>query len=266
MGRLQVERLQKVMAQAGIASRRRCEELIAEGAVRVNGRLVTQPGTKVNAMQDRIQVHGKTINQTKKKIYILMYKPRGYVTTLHDPQNRKTIADLLNNIKERVYPVGRLDYDSEGLLLVTNDGELTHALTHPSHEVKKTYLVTVSGVPSKEALEQMAGGLDLEDGPTSPAQVELVDVLQDRSLLEITIHEGRNRQVRRMFEKIGHPVLRLKRIKLGPLNLKGIRPGRYRFLNNKEIRELKKQAGLLIPKHVSSGKIKQKLNPKIRRA
>ena len=243
---LQKERLQKVMAGAGIASRRKCEELIAEGAVKVNGQQVTEQGIKVDPQKDKIQVQGKLINRPEDKVYLLMYKPRGYVTTLNDPQGRKTIVDLLKKIKERVYPVGRLDYDSEGLLLVTNDGELANALIHPSHEVKKTYLVTVAGIPLPKSLEQMSKGLELEDGITAPTQVTLVEILDDRSLLEITVHEGKNRLVRRMCEKIGHPVLRLKRIKLGTLNIKGVKPGQYRLLNPKEVRELKKSAGLVV--------------------
>ncbi|ACV62924.1 pseudouridine synthase [Desulfofarcimen acetoxidans DSM 771] len=258
-GNVQKERLQKVMARAGIASRRKCEELIAEGVVKVNGRLVKEQGIKVDPQKDRIMVQGKIINRLEDKIYLLMYKPRGYVTTLHDPEGRKTIVDLLKNIKERVFPVGRLDYDSEGLLLVTNDGELANALTHPRHEVKKTYLVTVAGIPLPKSLEQMSKGLELEDGMTAPTQVALVELLEDRSLLEITVHEGKNRLVRRMCEKIGHPVLRLKRIKLGTLSIKGVKPGQYRLLNTKEIRELKKSAGLIVqarttkykPKHIN---------------
>ena len=242
---LQKERLQKVMASAGIASRRKCEELIAEGAVKVNGQQVTEQGIKVDPQKDKIHVQGKLLNRPEDKVYLLMYKPRGYVTTMNDPEGRKTIVDLLTKIKERVYPVGRLDYDSEGLLLITNDGELSHALTHPSHKVKKTYLVTVAGIPDPKSLEQMSKGLELEDGITAPTQVTLVEILDDRSLLEITVHEGKNRLVRRMCDKIGHPVLRLKRIRLGTLNIKGVKPGQYRILIPKEVRELKKLVGLL---------------------
>ena len=255
---LQKERLQKVMAKAGIASRRKCEELIAEGAVKVNGRQVTEQGIKVDPQKDKILVQGKLINRPEDKVYLLMYKPRGYVTTLNDPEGRKTIVDLLKKIKERVYPVGRLDYDSEGLLLITNDGELANALTHPSHEVKKTYLVTVVGIPLAKSLEQMSKGLELEDGITAPTLVTLVEILEDRSLLEITVHEGKNRLVRRMCEKIGHPVLRLKRIRLGSLTIKGVKPGQYRLLNPKEIRELKKSAGLVVQARAIKYKAKKK--------
>ncbi|WP_003543809.1 pseudouridine synthase [Desulfotomaculum nigrificans] len=232
------ERLQKVLARAGIASRRRCEELIVAGKVKVNGKAVTALGTKVDAAKDKIEVNGQPVTASQPKVYFMLNKPRGYVTTLHDERGRKTVIDLLEGIEQRVYPVGRLDYDSEGLLLLTNDGELTNALTHPKHKVPKTYLVRVEGVPEPAKLKAMARGLVLADGPTAPAQVRLAGVRDNRALLEITIHEGRNRQVRRMCEHIGHPVLRLKRIRVGPLVLEGLKPGQFRPLTEVELKKL----------------------------
>ncbi|HPZ43009.1 MAG TPA: pseudouridine synthase [Bacillota bacterium] len=237
-----MERLQKVMARAGIASRRRCEEMIASGIVKVNGKVVTELGTKVDPYRDKIVVDGTPLIPSPRKIYILMYKPRGYITTLSDEKGRKKVTDLLRDVPERVYPVGRLDYDSEGLLLLTNDGDLTYALTHPRHQVPKTYLARVKGVPEPAKLEQMAKGLVLEDGPTAPARVRMLESREGNALLEITIHEGRNRQVRRMCDHIGHPVLRLKRTRFGNLTIGNMRPGQYRHLTREEVKRLK--AGL----------------------
>ncbi|SHE74988.1 23S rRNA pseudouridine2605 synthase [Desulfofundulus australicus DSM 11792] len=233
------------MARAGVASRRHCEEMIAAGLVRVNGQVVTRLGTRVDPEKDTIEVAGRVLpRRPQEKIYILLNKPRGYVTTVRDPQGRPKVMDLLRGIKERVYPVGRLDFDSEGLLLLTNDGELAYALTHPRHRVPKTYLVLVKGTPGGEKLWRMAGGLMLEDGPAAPAKVKLIGKKDGNALLEITIYEGRKRQVRRMCARIGHPVIRLKRVKVGPLTLKGLGPGRYRFLTREEVRQLRQAAGL----------------------
>ena len=231
-------RLQKVLAMAGVASRRHSEELITGGRVKVNGKVVKELGTKVNVPKDRVEVDGKPLPPVERKVYYLLNKPRGYVTTLQDERGRKTVLNLLEGVRERVYPVGRLDYDSEGLLLLTNDGELTQALTHPKHKVKKTYRARVEGIPQPDKLEEMAKGLQLEDGMTAPADVKLVDILEGRALLEISIHEGRNRQVRRMCEYIGQPVLRLKRIRLGPLELGNLKPGDFRPLNVYELTAL----------------------------
>ncbi len=239
-----MERLQKFMARAGVASRRRCEELIASGIVKVNGKVVSQLGFKVDPAKDKIQLGSETLFAETQKHYILMYKPRGYITTMSDEKGRKKVTDLLKPGAGRVYPVGRLDYDSEGLLLLTNDGDLTYALTHPGHRVPKTYQARVTGVPEQAKLEQMAGGLTLEDGPTAPARVRLTGEREGNALLEITIYEGRNRQVRRMCEHIGHPVLRLKRIRFGDLALAGLRPGQYRSLSGEETARLKEKAGL----------------------
>ncbi|MEG6616260.1 pseudouridine synthase [Peptococcaceae bacterium 1198_IL3148] len=253
------QRLQKFLAHAGVASRRKCEEMILEGRVKVNGKIIKELGTKVDPSKDKVLVDGKAVKQFEKKIYLKVNKPRGYVSTVEDDKGRKTVLDLLENITERVYPVGRLDYDSEGLLLLTNDGELTYALTHPKHEIGKTYRARVKGIPSVEKLEQLANGIELEDGITAPAKVFLTHVLNGNALLEITIHEGRNRQVRRMCEKIGHPVIRLVRTRIGPLELRNLGSGEVKKLTPRELSDIKKAAGLATrpgAKKVAKGKPK----------
>lgn len=234
------ERLQKVISQAGIASRRDSEELIKAGRVKVNGVVVTELGTKVEPTRDKVAVDNKLI-RTEKSVYILLNKPRGIVTTLHDPEGRKTVASLLPDISERIYPVGRLDYNTEGLLLMTNDGELTHALTHPSHEIDKTYRAKVLGRPPEEKLDRLRAGIKLEDGLTAPAKVNTIEYDREKDLttVEIVISEGRNRQVRRMFEAIGHPVRQLKRVKFAFLTLVGVRRGAYRHLEPDEVENLR---------------------------
>lgn len=235
-----MERLQKILAAAGVASRRKCEELILQGKVEVNGQAVTALGTKADPANDIITVNGKAI-ATEKKIYMMFNKPKGVITSASDPQGRKVVTDFLAGVRERVYPVGRLDYDTEGLLLLTNDGEFANLLTHPKHHVPKTYLATVKGVPHGTQLDRLKEGIMLEDGMTSPAEVEYQDVDPDKNeaTIRITIYEGRNRQVRRMFEAISHPVVRLKRIKFGELSLQNLKRGRYRLLTAQEVNELK---------------------------
>lgn len=235
-----LERLQKFLAEAGVASRRTSEELIANGKVKVNGNIITEMGVKIDPAKDEVRVNGKIVKPVEKKVYILLNKPAGYVTTLRDPQRRPKVIDLLKDVKERVYPVGRLDFDTEGLLLLTNDGELTYTLTHPKHEIGKTYLVLVKGVPDREKLKRFQKGLRLADGLTAPAKVKLLKKVSSGTFLEITIYEGRNRQIRRMCETIGHPVLELKRINMGFLDIKGLETGKYRYLNEEEIKKLKK--------------------------
>lgn len=234
------ERLQKIISQAGIASRRHAEKLISDGRVSVNGIVIKELGTKIEPRKDRVTVDGKLLS-CQKYVYILLYKPKGVVTTLNDPQKRKTVLDLIKDIPERIYPVGRLDYNTEGLLLLTNDGELTNSLIHPSRKIKKVYLAKVNGIPIEEKLDRFRVGMKLEDGMTAPALVNIIDVDKDRNTatLEIIIHEGKNRQIRRMCEKIGHPVKQLKRIKFAFLDLKGVRRGSYRHLTPVEVQELK---------------------------
>lgn len=237
------ERLQKILAAAGIASRREAEKIILANRVKVNGKLVNELGKKFDVSKCRITVDGKPVT-AEKKVYYLFYKPRGVVTTMSDPQNRKTVADYLSSLSVRVFPVGRLDYNTEGLLLMTNDGELAQKLMHPSHEVNKTYLVKVPGIVPQEKFDLLRIGVKLEDGITAPAIVNLrtYDHEKNYTLFDITIHEGKNRQVRRMCDFIGFPVRDLKRIKMGPLNLSGLSKGKFRELSEQELSELKKAA------------------------
>jgi len=237
------ERLQKYLARAGIDSRRRCEELILQGDVRVNHSVVTKLGTKIDPQKDIIEVKGKLIKFIEKKeyTYILLNKPKGFLTSLYDPYNRPTILELLKDIKERIYPVGRLDFNSEGLLLLTDDGELTYALTHPSREIEKTYIVKVKGNPSLENLKLLSKGIMLKnDYKISPCKIYLLKIMNGNAILKIKLREGKKRQIRRMGEYIGHPVLELRRVQIGPIYLKGIKPGKYRYLNKEEINSLKK--------------------------
>lgn len=235
-----MERLQKVMSQAGIASRRAAETLIQQGRVSVNGTVVLELGTKVDVKIDKIRVDGKLIS-TQQNIYILLNKPKGVITSAKDDRGRKTVIDLLEGVEQRVYPVGRLDYNTEGLLLLTNDGDLTNHLIHPKYKIYKTYLVKVQGIPSEDKLDTLRIGVKLEDGITAPAKVHLIDIDTNYNLttLEITIHEGKNRQIRRMCEAIGYPVKNLKRIKFATLNLEGVRRGQYRLLSADEVESLK---------------------------
>ncbi|NBD22627.1 pseudouridine synthase [Paenibacillus glycinis] len=238
-----MERLQKILAQAGVASRRKCEELILSGKVQVNEETVTTLGVKADPAVDVITVNGRRI-RSESKLYLMLHKPKGVITSASDPQGRKIVSDYLPGIKERVYPVGRLDYDTEGLLLLTNDGEFANLLTHPSHHVPKTYWATVKGVPHGSALERLQQGILLEDGMTAPAEVEYhdVDTEKNQATITITIYEGRNRQVRRMFDAINHPVILLRRIRFGELGLHGLARGKFRHLTPKEIQELRAAA------------------------
>src|SRR3974390_1134118 len=236
------ERLQKIIAAAGIASRRKAEELIAAGHVQVNGKVVTELGTKADPEQDHIRVNGKLLQGAQRQVYLLLNKPKGYVTTAHDPEGRPTVMNLVKGLGSRVYPVGRLDYASEGLLLMTNDGDLAHKLMKAASHVPKTYVVKVAGKPPEEALEQLRGGLSIatDDGKrvrTSPAKIRIVKESAN-PWYEATLIEGRNRQIRRMFEEVGHHVEKIKRVKYGPLAL-DVPPGEFRRLTLEEIAKLK---------------------------
>lgn len=233
-----MERLQKVLAAAGIASRRECEQIILAGRVKVNGEVVRKLGVKVGP-KDKLEVDGRLVQQREPKLYLVLNKPAGYVTTVKDPEGRKKVLDLIKNIPYRIYPVGRLDYCTEGLLLLTNDGEFAQLLTHPSNKIVKTYLTLVKGVPGMEALKLLRQGVALYDGITAPAKARIMQVIGGNALIEISIHEGKNRQVRRMMEAIGHPVLSLVRTKIGKLELGNLKKGEYRFLTTQEINELK---------------------------
>jgi len=237
-----LERLQKVIAHAGIASRRKAEELIKAGKVKVNGKVVTELGTKVGP-KDEVEVEGIKVER-EQPVYFLLYKPRGVVSTVNDDKNRKTVLDFFPHVEERIYPVGRLDYDTSGLLIMTNDGEFANLLMHPKYEIEKVYIAKTEGIPPKEKLKQLEKGIQLEDGLTAPAKVRMlsVDRKKKTAIIEITIHEGRNRQVRRMFEAIGYPVLKLKRERYAFLTLDGLNAGEWRVLTPHEVKLLKQLA------------------------
>jgi 23S rRNA pseudouridine2605 synthase len=239
-----VERLQKILSQAGVASRRASEQLMLEGRVTVNGVTVMELGTKAEPGKDDIRVDGRRVKVVEHHRYLLLNKPRGYVTTRSDPQRRPTVIDLLRGVREYVYPVGRLDYESEGLLLVTNDGDLAARLTHPRHEVARVYEARVLGVPDAHDLDRLSRGLVIDGRRTAPAEVRLMPLRRDAetATLVITIHEGRNRQVRDMCDAIGHPVEHLRRVAIGPIRDAKLKLGHWRELNEKEVERLKKAA------------------------
>jgi 23S rRNA pseudouridine2605 synthase len=233
-----LERLQKVIAHAGVASRRKAEELIKQGKVTVNGEVITELGVKVSP-KDHIEVNGIRIER-ETPVYFLLYKPRGVITTVNDEKNRKTVLDFFPNVEQRIYPVGRLDYDTSGLLIMTNDGEFANLLTHPKYKIDKTYVAKVEGIPTKEDLKKLQKGVKLDDGVTAPARVKLLssDRKKNTSIVALTIHEGKNRQVRRMFEAIGYPVLKLKREQYAFLTLHGLNAGEFRPLTPHEVKQL----------------------------
>ena len=231
-----MERLQKLIAQAGICSRREAEKIISAGRVTVDGKIFRELGAKADPSKNKIRVDGKLLHFGAEKIYLLLNKPRGYVSTVKDERGRKTVLDLLGeNFSERLWPVGRLDLNSEGLLLLTNDGDLTNALIHPRFEVSKTYRAKISGDVTEEKLDKLRAGIELDDGLTAPAEIFLLE----KNLVEVTIHEGRNRQVRRMFAAVGLDVKRLRRIKFSFLTLDGLKVGAFRKLTAEEISRLK---------------------------
>nr|WP_276715926.1 pseudouridine synthase [Kyrpidia tusciae] len=233
------ERLQKVIAGAGLTSRRKAEQWIAQGRVRVNGRVVVEQGFKVDPEVDRIEVDGRFVAIPDRTVCFLFYKPIGVVTTLHDPQGRPAVADYVRDLPKRVFPVGRLDINSSGLLLLTNDGELAHRLMHPRFGVEKTYRVAVRGYLDNPGIRRLETGIVLDGVRTAPARVRLWDRGRERSEFDITLHEGRNRQVRRMCKAVGHPVLELTRIQYGNLTIDGLAPGEIRPLTEEEERILR---------------------------
>jgi 23S rRNA pseudouridine2605 synthase len=234
-------RLQKVLAQAGIASRRACEALISEGRVEVNSEVVVEQGRRVDPERDVIRVDGARIPPPRRHLYLAMNKPRGVVVTMDDPEGRRTVADVLAKggsrlVKnERLFHVGRLDTDSEGLLILTNDGELANKLAHPSYQVPKTYIAEVTGLVSAATLQRLRRGITLEDGPVRPTSVKIVSSAAERTLIKITLQEGRNRIVRRTMEAVGHPIRRLSRIGIGPVRLGNLKVGEYRELTRDEL-------------------------------
>jgi 23S rRNA pseudouridine2605 synthase len=237
------ERLQKILSKAGVASRREAESIISSGRVAVNGVTVTEMGVKADPDKDIIMLDGKPVAPVQTKVYIMLNKPAGYVTTMKDPEGRRIVTELLKDVKERVYPVGRLDYNTEGLLLLTNDGEWANNLAHPRHEVDKEYQVRIRGRISQEQIDRLAGGVDLDDGRTAPATVRVIRQSENNTWVSIVIHEGRYRQVRRMCEAVNLQVVRLKRSSYGFLDLGELRPGEYRRLTGNEVAGLKKSGG-----------------------
>lgn len=232
-----MERLQKILAKAGIASRRKCEELIKNGRVSVDGKVITELGFKVDPAKSSITFDGKPVAR-EELIYILLNKPAGYVTTLSDPQGRAIVTDLLPTIQQRVFPVGRLDYETEGALILTNDGRLSQFIQHPKYEVNKTYQAVVQGTPSPDAISRLEKGIIIDDQKTWPAQVRIMQSKKNESTLEVTIHEGKKRQVRKMLAAVGHPVKSLKRTAYGNLKLGKLMLGTYRLLSKKDLKKI----------------------------
>ncbi|MFQ5352533.1 MAG: pseudouridine synthase [Candidatus Binatia bacterium] len=237
-------RLQLIIARAGIASRRQAEQLIRNGEVSVNGRIITELGSRADPLRDRIKVDGTLLSRAQRPQYYALNKPVGVVTTMSDPQRRPCVGDLAGRFAGRLYPVGRLDFYSSGLLILTNDGELTERLTHPSYHVEKRYLVKVSRIPGERAVARLRRGVRLEDGMTAPAHARVIRTTADKAWLDLRITEGRNRQVRRMCEKVGLRVEKLRRTAIGPLRLGKLAPGELRRLTADEVADLKYAVGL----------------------
>lgn len=235
--------MQKIIARAGIVSRRKAEELILEGRVSVNGHIVRELGVKADLLVDRITVDGNPLREPGETVVLLLHKPKGYMSTRNDPEGRPTVMDLLPKKYEHLHPIGRLDYETAGVLLFTNDGELTNLLTHPSHGVTKTYWARIKGKIKRETLQKLARGVMLDDGPTAPCHTRIKAETLTNTLIEVVLHEGRNRQVRRMLESVGHPVRALRRAGFANLDLEGLPPGAVRELLPGEVRQLRKLAG-----------------------
>lgn len=234
------ERLQKFLAEAGIASRRKAEELIAAGRVQVNGKIVTELGTKIDPERDEVVYAGKKVDRKREAlVYIMLHKPEGYVTTAKEQFGRPAVLDLVKGVKERIFPVGRLDYETSGLLLLTNDGDLTYKLTHPKHDVEKTYIARVYGTPDEGDLQKFRRGVLIDGRVTRPARMRVLEKGDRIATVEIIIHEGRNRQVRKMCEAIKHPVAQLKRVATGELRLGDLPKGKFRHLTEDEVKYLK---------------------------
>ncbi len=237
------QRLQKIIAEMGVASRRKAEELIMGGRVTVNG----QPaaiGMKADPLRDHIKVDGKLLTSPERKVYYIFNKPRGVVTSIGDPQGRPTVEDFLRGIKQRVFPVGRLDYDSEGMLFLTNDGNFAHAVLHPSKKISKTYLVKLKGVLAEEEIEKLRNGIKLEGRMTAPAKVKRMRKTENNSWIEMTIYEGKKRQIRRMLERVGHEVIRLLRVRIDGIEMGDLSPGAYRRMTTEEMKRIGKELQL----------------------
>ena len=235
------ERLQKYLANAGISSRRKCEQMIREGKVKVNGKVITELGTKINPEKDTVEYNGKIVKNDNKKVYILLNKPIGYITTVKDQYSRDTVMDLIKRVNERVVPVGRLDMYTSGALILTNDGEFVNKITHPKNEVEKTYNVTLAGKITKEEIDKLKNGVEIENNnktyTTKPAEVKILKIDEEKNLsrIQIVIHEGKNREVRKMCNSIGKRVLALHRSKIGNIDVKNLALGKWRYLTDKEL-------------------------------
>ena len=235
-----LERIQKILAKAGIASRREAERMVIEGKVTVNGKIIDKLGFKADPLKDHIRVDGKRLTGFEPKITLLLNKPRGYLSTVKDPGGRPTVMDLLKKVRWRIYPVGRLDFDAEGLLLLSNDGDLTHILSHPRFSIPRTYFVKVGGVPDGKGLDRLKKGVRLEDGKAKAVSVTILRQREKNCWAQFVVTEGRNRLVKRMFAAVGHPVLKLKRVGFGPLRLGDLPVGQFRYLTPEEIEKLKR--------------------------
>lgn len=233
------ERLQKYLAECGVASRRKCEEYILQGKVKVNNKIITELGTKINPEKDKVTFEGKKVKKVNQKVYILLNKPIGYVTTAEEQFGRDKVLDLVK-VKERIVPVGRLDMYTSGALILTNDGEFVYEVTHPKHEITKTYTVTIHGIITKQEVEQLSNGVKIDDYITKPAKVKILKTDEEKNIsrIEITIHEGKNRQVRKMCEAIGKKVIALHRSKIGNIGVKDLKLGQWRYLKENEVKQL----------------------------
>jgi pseudouridine synthase len=236
---LTLERIQKILAKAGIASRREAERMMVEGRVSVNGKVVQTLGFKADPSKDHIKVDGKRLAPFEPKVILLLNKPRGYLSTVKDPKGRPTVLDLLKNLKWRIYPIGRLDFDAEGLLLLTNDGDLAHLLSHPRFSIPKTYWAKVTGVPEEKKLTRLKKGVMLEDGRAKAVSCAVIRQKEKNSWVRIVVTEGRNHLVKRMFSAIGHTVLKLKRVEYGPIQLGDLAFGQFRYLTREEMEKVK---------------------------
>ncbi|MFD3157141.1 pseudouridine synthase [Haloimpatiens sp. FM7330] len=232
------ERLQKYMASCGVASRRKCEELIIQGKVKVNDTIITELGYKVDPQKDKVYYNSKLIKLEENKVYIMLNKPKGYISSVKDEKDRKTVLDLVH-VKERIYPIGRLDYDTSGLILLTNDGEIYNKVIHPRQEIDKVYIATISGIPGEDEIKKFCNGVDIGGYITSKASFEIIETYKNKSKVKIIIHEGKNRQVRKMCKAIGHSVIELHRKSIGKIYLGNLKTGKWRNLNENELNYLK---------------------------
>jgi 23S rRNA pseudouridine2605 synthase len=240
-------RIQKFLSTSGTASRREAEKLILDGRVSVNGKVVKELWTQIDPEKDIVRLDNRPVGKQEERITIILYKPRGYVTTLKDEKGRSSVSDLIKSIPVRLFPVGRLDLNTDGLLILTNDGELSQKISHPRYGLEKTYLAKVSGIPEQKTLKRLEKGIVLDGEKTLPAALSMGKRLENSCYIEITIKEGKNRQVRRMFEAVGHPVRKLRRVRIGPLTLRDMKPGEYRFLSGRELKAFKKEIDKNLP-------------------